>query len=218
MKVAITGHSSGIGQAVYKQLLISSYDCEFKCYSRSNGFDLAHDYQTVVDDIIEWDADFVFNNAWVWGNKAQLNIQKALYVAWADREKSVITTGSSKGLYARFMPKEELETDSYSVEKREIEDHAILASLNWPFKNKCRVQTVNFGIVITGLTEGLEDLSGYISAEGAADILIDLMEPRSYLVPSQMITHQFADRQDIPAMVMDKNMRNSIEKSWQNNT
>lgn len=216
MKIAITGHSSGIGKAVHRNLLIGSYDFEFKLFARANGYDLSHDYQSVIDEILEWDADVVFNNAWVPANEAQLNIQTALHRAWADEEKCIITTGSCKGIYAPFMPKEELEQDFYAQEKRKIEDHAILCSLSWPFKNKCRVHTVNFGVTITSLTEGIEDLSRFIPAETAAEYLIDLMEPRPHLIATQMITHQFDDTQGRTGVVLDANMRKSIAKSFAN--
>ena len=87
MKIAITGHSSGIGKAVHRNLLIGSYDSEFKLFARANGYDLSHDYQSVIDEILEWDADVVFNNAWVPANEAQLNIQNCVTQSMGRRRK-----------------------------------------------------------------------------------------------------------------------------------
>ena len=69
MKIAITGHTSGIGQAIKDVLeLTSGYGqekLELKCYSRSNGWNLAEaNGRGLMEDIIEFDPDIFFNNAW----------------------------------------------------------------------------------------------------------------------------------------------------------
>jgi len=212
MKIAITGHSSGIGQAIHRQLMISSDDTEFKLFSRDNGYDLALDYQTVIDEIIAWDADVVFNNVWTYGNNAQPEILKALHKEWSDKEKVIINTGSSTAYYWQG----EIGDNLYVQDKKELLDYCIKASVEWPWSNKCRCHVVSFGYVQSALVEGSEYYDEFITADEAAEIMIDLVEPKNYLIPEIMVTHKFFDLQKMEEVrkITDANMTKSIMKSY----
>ena len=86
-KVAVTGHTSGIGKEIYEY-------CQFhgalvKGYSRSNGFDLKEGTgDTIINAILRDDPEVVFNHAWY--PRAQNKILKILHTQWADREKVII--------------------------------------------------------------------------------------------------------------------------------
>jgi len=212
MKIAITGHSSGIGQAIHRQLMISSDDTEFKLFSRDNGYDLALDYQTVIDEIVEWDADVVFNNAWAYGNNAQPEILKALHAKWSDRDKVIISTGSCTAYYWQG----EIGDNLYVQDKKELIDYCIRSSVEWPWKNKCRCQVVSFGYVQTAMVEGSEYYDEFITADEAAEIMIDLIEPKNYLIPEIMVTHRFfdLDKMEQVRKITDANVTKSIMKSY----
>jgi len=212
MKIAITGHSSGIGQAIHRQLMISSDNTEFKLFSRQNGYDLSKNYQTVIDEILEWDADIVFNNAWAYGNNAQPEILKTLHSKWSDRDKVIISTGSAGAYFWRG----EIGENIYIQDKKELIDHCIRASAEWPWKNKCRCHVVNFGYVETAILEGSEYHDGLITADDAAEIMIDLVEPKNYLIPEIMVTHKFIefDKMEQVRKITDANVTKSIMKSY----
>ena len=65
LKIAITGHTEGIGKEIYDYFELFGHNV--KGFARANGYDLSVDYQKVIDEIIEWDADIVYNNAWSYG-------------------------------------------------------------------------------------------------------------------------------------------------------
>jgi len=212
VKIAITGHSSGIGQAIHRQLMISSDDTEFKLFSRDNGYDLALDYQTVIDEIVEWDADVVFNNAWAYGNNAQPEILKALHKKWSDKEKVIINTGSCTAYYWQG----EIGDNLYVQDTKELIDYCIRSSVEWPWANKCRCHVVSFGYVQSALVEGSEYYDEFITADEAAEIMIDLIEPKNYLIPEVMVTHKFFDLEKMESVrkITDANMSKSIMKSY----
>tara|TARA_R110002126_G_scaffold71853_1_gene179802 strand:+ start:2030 stop:2659 length:630 start_codon:yes stop_codon:yes gene_type:complete len=186
MKIAITGHSRGIGKAVYEKLQ-EREGYEFRGYSRSNGYDIGVNYQKVIDEIIEWDADVVFNNAWSWQNNAQNLIVKQLHEAWADVEKVIISTGSSSGYYGHNP------SESYASNKIELMNYHVKASLDWPTRNKTRCQSISFGYVQTSILEDTEDAKNYIPVKDAAELMINLIEPRNYIIADQLVTHRYTD-------------------------
>jgi NAD(P)-dependent dehydrogenase (short-subunit alcohol dehydrogenase family) len=200
MKIAITGHSRGIGKAIYEKLQ-EREGYEFRGYSRPEN-NIGTDTQKVIDDIVEWDADVVFNNAWSYLNNAQNVILKSLREAWAESEKVIISTGSSSGIY-----RENPEV-TYARDKTELHDIHIKASYTWPITNKTRCHNVSFGYVQTSLLEGAKNVENYISVEDAAQIMIDLIEPRNYLIAEQLITHRYTewDEHDELRKTIDKNV------------
>ena len=206
MKIAITGHSRGIGKAILEKLQ-NREGYEFRGYSRPEN-NIGTDTQKVIDDIIEWDADVVFNNAWSYLNNAQNVILKSLREAWAESEKVIISTGSSSGLTTPRASK----MDAYARDKTELHDIHVKASSTWPIKNKTRCHNVSFGYVQTSLLEGAKNLENYISVEDAAQIMIDLIEPRKYLIAEQLIAHRHTDLDEHNELrkTIDKN----VYKYW----
>ena len=61
MKIALTGHTSGIGKALYD---ILSQEHEVVCFSRSNGYDIKYDI--TIEKIVQGslDCDVFINNAY----------------------------------------------------------------------------------------------------------------------------------------------------------
>ena len=64
MKIAITGHSSGIGADIYGKL-VDDPGFEVRGYSKSNGWNIAEqDGDRIINELLDFDADVVFNNAY----------------------------------------------------------------------------------------------------------------------------------------------------------
>jgi NAD(P)-dependent dehydrogenase (short-subunit alcohol dehydrogenase family) len=88
MKVAITGHTKGIGQGLYDYFQTHGHDvCGF---SRSNGFALPDAESRVLDAIK--DCDIFINNALP--ISSQLFLLKELWPLWAQQDKKIIVIGS----------------------------------------------------------------------------------------------------------------------------
>jgi hypothetical protein len=91
MKIALTGHSKGIGAAVYKDLVAKNY--EVFGYSRSNGWDIK-DTDRVAAEIIN--CDCFINNAHSFQHGwAQTELLRKVWLSWKDNpSKTIITIGS----------------------------------------------------------------------------------------------------------------------------
>ena len=91
MKIALTGHSKGIGAAVYKDLVAKNY--EVFGYSRSNGWDIK-DTDRVASEIIN--CDCFINNAHSFQHGwAQTELLRKVWLIWkSDPSKIIITIGS----------------------------------------------------------------------------------------------------------------------------
>ena len=71
-KIAITGHTRGIGKALTERLDQDNY--EVKGFSQSTGYNLMRTstVKKVVNECLEWDADVLVNNAYVPDNQVRL--------------------------------------------------------------------------------------------------------------------------------------------------
>ena len=87
MKIAITGHTGGLGQALFE---ILSTQHEVVGFSRSNGYDISKNLAEIVDEIQDYDV--LINNAYhVTG---QLGLLRKIYEVWEGQYKLIITLGS----------------------------------------------------------------------------------------------------------------------------
>ena len=65
MKIAITGHSSGIGQSLDSVLSLTEREWEIRGYSKSNGHNIAEDNgDKIIQTLLDYDPDVLFNNAY----------------------------------------------------------------------------------------------------------------------------------------------------------
>jgi len=89
-KIAIVGHTKGIGKAISD--LYKSKGYEIVGMSRSNGYDLIHDQEKIMDQI--HDCSLVVINAHA--GRGQLNLLKRIYGRHAfDKMKVAIITSTS---------------------------------------------------------------------------------------------------------------------------
>ena len=91
MKIAITGHSRGLGAELVKRF--TERDCEVLGFSRSNGFDISKtvDRISIIEQASE--CDVFINNAY-WGF-AQVDLLNNMFTTWNKRSnKYIINIGS----------------------------------------------------------------------------------------------------------------------------
>jgi hypothetical protein len=188
-KIGVTGHTSGIGKEIFDYLEWQGKDV--RGYSRANGFNMAdRQGDAIISDILTNDLDVVFNNAWY--PRVQNKIMKVLHEQWKDREdKYIITTGSA-AIY-----QEGLTGDVYHLDKQEIADYCIEASLGWPIVNKCRCMSVSLGWVNTPMVGEHE---GFITAYEAALILLNLMHKQNYIIPEIVVGNKQLPTEEINAI------------------
>ncbi len=99
MKIAITGHTKGIGQALYHELVQKGHDVYG--YSRSNGYDICKEID--IDRILMETNDFdVFINNAYYPN-SQLYLLKNKVQQW-DNQKKLIINVASKAVHTEVVP------------------------------------------------------------------------------------------------------------------
>jgi hypothetical protein len=92
MKVAITGHTSGIGKTLFDFLSISGYEC--KGFSRSNGYDISNPNLRSAIISLSNDCDIFINNAYKNFDNSQFLLLKERYNNWISQEKIILNVSS----------------------------------------------------------------------------------------------------------------------------
>ncbi len=115
MKVAITGHTSGIGKAIYDAL---STEYEVIGLSRSNGFDITSDLDRlkIIDRI--YDCGIFINNAFDYINftDAQTKLARKMFDLWSGEDKFIINISS------RVNDFDEIRNYKYADAKMELDN------------------------------------------------------------------------------------------------
>ena len=132
-KYAITGHTSGIGQALFNKL---SPNCIG--FSRSTGHDIT-DRNNRLDIINESaECNIFINNAHA--KYGQVELLYDMYNAWKDEDKIIVNIGSNTTSGIKTKPWE------YSAQKASLDK----ASEQLSFLNsKCKVMNLKFGFIAT---------------------------------------------------------------------
>lgn len=216
MKIAITGHTSGIGEAVETALVLTTKH-EVRGYSKSNGYNIAtDDGEAIIQTILDYDPDVFFNNAYY--PKVQNKILERLYKEWKGKDKVIINTGSISGYLKGIL----LNDDSdYVNDKKALSDFCVRNSFNYPWANKCRIHCISFGFVSTPLitnTKQIVNKDGLIATEIAAFALMDLMEPKDHIIAEQVINCLFHSDEEMLTNfnIASRNMLKHVAKSRRN--
>jgi hypothetical protein len=192
MKIAITGHSSGIGQGLDTALSLTEPDWEIRGYSKSNGHNIAEDNgDKIIQTLIDYDPDVLFNNAYY--PKMQNKICETLYAKWSDKPKVIINTGSISGYLSEMLGDDE---SDYINDKAGLSKFCITSSFNYPRTNKTRLHNISFGFVDTPLVTNTTkevNQANMISTDDAIFMLIDLIDEKPQHIVEQVVNCNFTD-------------------------
>ena len=149
MKIFVTGHSSGIGKAIYQLAQKEGYSVTGG--SRSTGFDISDErvYQQILD------CDILVNNAY--HKTGQLDILRYVYNNWQNLPKKIINVGTANKDNQKNRPYSRLE---YNVSKKSLETYSYWISEN---NSVCYSMMYNPGFVKTPLS--IEGLKGWPDIE-----------------------------------------------------
>ena len=132
-KFAITGHTSGIGNAIYEELNCIGF-------SRGNGYDikLPKCRKEITQQLSHDRIDVFINNAH--GGFAQAEMLKDVFDVWRYTDKHIINIGVDKVDVRTW----ELVHETYSVEK--LASHAMCDQLQ-SLERKCKITNLCLGVV-----------------------------------------------------------------------
>ena len=158
MKIAITGHSRGIGKELYD---IFDVDHQVEGFSRSNGYNISEKHRLIARSVK--DCDVFVNNAWK--GYYQLELLNAVFDMWKDDETKTIVNISSLSKYHGLSGN----TSGYSASKAALSHQAFI--LMFKTDRKCRMINVNPGYVETDMTKKLHGQTSMLSAKECADAI-----------------------------------------------
>lgn len=160
MKYAITGHTQGIGQALFKKLLPDALG-----FSKSTGYDIL--IQESRNKIIQTSkhCEVFINNAFQ--ENGQIKLLYELFELWKNEKKIIINIGSETTCGIKKHP------HSYAAYKAALDKASEqLSHLNMP----CRVVNIKFGWVGTDKILKHFNPESYIELDDACDIILDSIE------------------------------------------
>lgn len=150
MKIAITGHTSGIGRALF-QHYTKKY--EVTGFSKSNGYDLSITSQRLkVIETISKNATVFINNAYTSrARSAQIELLRGVYDNWRYDETKIIIVNSSLSFVFEKWNKPIEKMKEYTSSKIALNDQC--EKYLWDYESKCRVVDIKLGLVDTGLVK-----------------------------------------------------------------
>jgi len=131
MKIALTGHTTGLGRAIFDSFQAKNVD--IRGYSRSVGYDLTQSGNQIrfITECLDHQMDTVILNAFA-GGHGQINLLNMLYREWSnDSSKTCIVIGSQAADW-NFN-----ENITYAAYKTTLDRVSELCSLNsaWRLSN-----------------------------------------------------------------------------------
>lgn len=162
MKIAITGHTDGLGKALSAKL---SQDNEIIGLSRANGYPLSN--YTKIVKFIE-DCDILINNAY--DNYYQCNLLSEVFSMWRYENKKIISIGSAIIDYTRA--EKELDSDPWAYRDHKLALRKLFRHL-LSLERTCQLLLVNPGPIDTKMTSHL--VCKKLHVDTAADLVISIM-------------------------------------------
>ena len=139
MKIAITGHTKGIGKAC-ADLLSEEHEIVGLC--RTNGFDIQQTNMCAMKIV---PCDVFINNAYL--STFQSRLFEVVFKQWKDKPKTIINIGS------RAQYEHNFSGSIYSSDKRHLQHTAehVTFGRQGGFDKQCRVMNLNPGYVNTDM-------------------------------------------------------------------
>lgn len=145
MKVAITGHTDGLGLACAN--LYYQHGYTVVGLSRSNGYDINHT-SCIINAVKE--CDVFINNAYNGNNQSIL--LNELFPIWSATNKIIITIGSIATVYPRLEIERDYEPWEYRTHKQYLERMFRHLSL---LPHTCQMQLISPGAIDTKMIKHL---------------------------------------------------------------
>jgi len=182
-KILITGHTRGIGAAVYSLFSESGHYCEG--YSLSNGFDVNRDCDLIVDRVKDF--DWIVLNAYA--QRSQENMLKKIVERYQDEDKRVVVITSTSGNPECV---DDNITDpfykEYIIMKRDLIGYIASVQQQLIFK-KLNVFDVCPDIVDTDMTKGLWTPYPRLSPADVAECVRLVLTQKKYNI-NQIVLHK----------------------------
>lgn len=164
MKIALTGHTAGIGKALADWLI--NHGHQVQGFSRSNGYDINDD--ATLERILSEssDADIFINNAY-----AEFQQTKLLYMfhkLWKDQHKSIINIASARTQRYTYDHFQRASTPDYYVSSKVSLDYGCREL--WNYSSWPRVMLVKPCGVNTAWLAG-HPSPNLVSPDNMADII-----------------------------------------------
>ena len=164
MKIAITGHSKGLGKALYNSLIKQGHTCYG--FSRSNGYDISERQDRKAIIFKAKDCDVFINNAY--HEFAQCDLLEDIFEHWRDNPKGTIININSRSKYglgnAKFYGQTKMEL--FKIAKR----------MMFAEQKKCRIININPGYIKTDMVAHVPDTVKMLSPQECADMIIWAMD------------------------------------------
>jgi nucleoside-diphosphate-sugar epimerase len=162
MKILLTGHTSGLGAAIAKQISVTGI-------SRTNNYDIAN-VSTWVNEFANYDV--LINNAC--SKNYQVDVLAEFFKIWAnDNNKHVINIGSYVASYTRTDLTQEHLYWEYRLNKKMLVEANEKMSRSYAWD--CKI--INFGPIDTPMTSSI--IEKKIPVELAAEQVIKLLDDRN---------------------------------------
>jgi len=166
-KIAVIGHTKGIGKAICDLYKKKKY--EVIGMSRSNGHDIIHDQEKIIENIEG--CDLVVLNAHA--DRGQLNLLKRIYGLYAFDKMKVAVITSTSGLdeepdYSQFQIWDKFKYVQYCEIKKELIEY-IEELQQELISKKLSVYDVCPDVVDTEMTKGLWENLPKLTAQEVAE-------------------------------------------------
>lgn len=159
MKIAITGHSKGIGKAIADLY----YTDEVVGFSRSNGYDISDPttIDRVLKNVLELNCDVFVNNAY--HSVSQTTLFEGLLKYWNTDPSKTIVNINSRTIYNAPNQRQ------YTADKKVLRSSAVNAIRD--IDRKCRVININPGYVKTDMTQAVHEKFNMLTPEQLASMI-----------------------------------------------
>ena len=176
MKIAITGHSKGIGKALADEF--EKHGHEVIGYSRSNGWSIKENKLDIIEDVKKQDFDIFINNAYV--HKHQTELLMLMVQEWLQCPDKLIVNLNSKVI---FHEPKHLPPDMVLYRKDKIDQNNFIKS---GIKEYCpKVLDVVLGFTDTEMGERYQGQK--INTKDLAELLNSVISMRDKIFTQQIV-------------------------------
>lgn len=143
LRIALTGHTRGIGAAIFAHLTAEGHTVTG--YSRTNGFDISRPEKIAEITKLCSSADVFINNAWQ--DWSQIDLLYSVFAEWKSLDRLILNLGSNSGDRTKNYE------HKYAISKIALDEAC--TQLNHVSGSRCRVVNLRPGWVRTERIEAL---------------------------------------------------------------